>query len=70
MASVDGTKGTDIEDNGVVPACVQTCTGGARYFGDLNDPESTVSKLIHERRAFRLLEEKGNYPNVYYLEEG
>jgi len=53
-----------------VPACVETCTARARFFGDLDDPESTVSWLASSSRAFRLLEEVGTRPNVIYLREG
>lgn len=52
---------------GEEPACVETCVGDARYFGDLNDPNSVVSKLASESRAFRLKEEYGTKPRVYYL---
>ena len=55
---------------GQKPACVQTCTGHARYFGDLDDPNSLVSKLAHSSRAFRLQEELGTEPKVYYLKQG
>jgi len=53
-----------------IPACVQTCTGHARYFGDLDDPNSLVTKLAHSPRAMRLLEELGTEPKVYYLKQG
>jgi molybdopterin-containing oxidoreductase family iron-sulfur binding subunit len=53
-----------------VPACLQTCPTGAIYFGDLDDPESTVSKLSRSPRAFQLLEELGTHSKVIYLNEG
>lgn len=49
------------------PACAKTCTGHAIFFGDFNDPESEVSRLIRERQPVRLKEELGTQPNVYYL---
>lgn len=52
---------------GEEPACCETCIGDARYFGDLNDPDSLVSKLARSPRAFRLKEEAGTEPRVYYL---
>ena len=52
------------------PACVETCTGHARYFGDLDDPNSLVSQLAADPRAFRLQEEMGTKPKVYYLKQG
>ena len=52
---------------GVEPACMTLCPGRARYWGDLNDPESEVSKLIATRQYKQLLPEKGTRPSVYYL---
>jgi Fe-S-cluster-containing dehydrogenase component len=53
-----------------IPACVETCTAKARYFGDLDDPDSTVSQLAKSARAFRLLEDVGTKPKTIYLREG
>jgi len=54
-------------ERGEEPACVETCIGDARFFGDLNDPNSTVSKLANSPRAFTLKSELGAGPNVIYL---
>lgn len=52
---------------GEEPACVQACPTRARTFGDLNDSDSKVARLLVERPHFRLLIEKGTEPSVYYL---
>lgn len=49
------------------PACVVACPTGARYFGDLNDPKSYINILLHERVSFRLREDLGTGPRVYYI---
>lgn len=54
-------------DEGGKPSCMQLCPSRARYWGDLDDPESEVSKAIEGREYVRLLEEEGTEPNVYYL---
>jgi molybdopterin-containing oxidoreductase family iron-sulfur binding subunit len=54
-------------NRGEEPACVETCLGDARYFGDLNDPTSVISKLINSSRADRLKEYMATEPRVYYL---
>lgn len=55
-------------DRGDVPACMQLCPGRARYWGDLDDPESDVSKAIAGRETMFLHEEGGTKPSVYYLQ--
>lgn len=52
---------------GKSPACMELCPGRARYWGDLDDPESEVSKLIRDREYKQLLPEEGTKPSVYYL---
>ena len=55
-----------IEKN-LEPACVANCMTKARYFGDLEDPGSEVSRQIRQRHGFQLRPEAGTDPSVYYL---
>ena len=54
-------------DPQATPACVNACPTGARIFGDLNDPDSQVSKILNEHAHFRLRDDLGTGPRVYYL---
>jgi len=54
-------------EQGLEPSCVVSCTGNARFFGDLDNPDSEVSRLIKERKGFVLNPEMGTEPSVYYL---
>ena len=54
-------------ERGEEPACVETCIGDARYMGDLADEDSEVAEMASDQRAFRLKEEQGTDPNMYYL---
>ena len=54
-------------DEEATPACVVACPVKARTFGDMNDPESEVSQLLKSYTYFRLREDLGTEPRVYYL---
>jgi phenylacetyl-CoA:acceptor oxidoreductase subunit 1 len=54
-------------DRAATPACVNICPVQARVFGDLNDPDSPVSRAVAENPTFRLREELGTEPKVYYI---
>ncbi len=54
-------------DPDATPACVNSCIAAALHFGDVEDPQSNVSKLLEENRNFRMHEELGTGPGFYYL---
>lgn len=54
-------------DRGERPLCADLCSAVARYFGDLDDPESEISKILAVREYDQLLAEQGTGPNVYFL---
>ncbi|GMB02249.1 4Fe-4S dicluster domain-containing protein [Pelosinus sp. IPA-1] len=51
----------------LLPICVSTCIGRATYFGDLNDDQTLISQVISANKTYRLKEETGNNPQVYYI---
>ncbi len=55
---------------GRLPRCVEVCPVRARHFGNLNDPESEVSKILETNLSFRLLEEVNTAPKIWYITRG
>ncbi|UZX16649.1 4Fe-4S dicluster domain-containing protein [Thermus sp. PS18] len=55
-------------EQGRLPACVETCPTFCRTFGDLDDPESPVSRALREAgRVDVLRPELGTKPKLFYL---
>jgi Fe-S-cluster-containing dehydrogenase component len=53
-------------ERGIEPFCVICCEGQAICFGDLNDPDSRVSKIVSAGETYQLLAEEGTGPGVFY----
>jgi molybdopterin-containing oxidoreductase family iron-sulfur binding subunit len=52
---------------GLDPACMTVCPTRVISFGDLDDPDSEPSRRLRSKASFRLLEEVGTQPRVYYI---
>ena len=59
-------EGRKVEANEFSTACSSACTSGAMVFGDVNNSDDTVSKLVEDDRAFHVLDYIGTKPNVVY----
>jgi len=64
----------DMTRKGELPHCVSACPNGVFYFGDMNEDVVTngtdtvrFSELIRDRSGYRLMEDLGTKPSVYYL---
>jgi molybdopterin-containing oxidoreductase family iron-sulfur binding subunit len=60
-------EGRPLREGEVVTACQQACPTKAIVFGDINDPNSEVSRLKRDGRHYVLLEEQGTRPRTTYL---
>lgn len=56
-------------DPEATPACVNSCIACALAFGDIEDGENPISRLLAENQSFRMHEELGTEPSFYYLWE-
>jgi MoCo/4Fe-4S cofactor protein with predicted Tat translocation signal len=59
--------GRKLQDGEIQSACQETCPSNAIVFGDINNPESKVSKLIKDPRSYKILEYLNVGPSVSYL---
>lgn len=60
-------EGRIFDDGEIQTACVQSCPANALVFGDMNNPESKISKYMKNERNYHLLEELHTLPSVGYL---
>lgn len=60
-------EGRSIRDGEIVTACQAACPSGAIVFGDLNDPDSVVSRWKKEPTNYGLLAELNTRPRLTYL---
>ena len=57
-------------EQGMQPACVDTCIGGARMFGDIQSPDSLVSRVLKENKGDMVrmtTSDVDTDPQIYYL---
>ena len=55
--------------NGELPMCVRTCSAGARFYGDIDDPSSDASKALAaaDPASIHTLQDVGNHPATHYI---
>lgn len=61
--------GRQVRDGEAVSACAQTCPTRAIVFGDLDDPDSQISRIVKDPRGYHVLEELNIKPAITYLKK-
>ena len=58
-----------LSKNGELPMCVRTCSAGARFYGDIDDPSSDASKALAaaDPASIHTLQDVGNHPATHYI---
>lgn len=54
-------------EKGELTRCTTTCLGSATYFGDINDSQALITKLIYKSNVMKYKEELGTKPMVFYI---
>ena len=68
VGKLDAKKeGRSLKDGEIKTACQQTCPANAIVFGDMNDPNSEISKLLENKRTYKILTELNVRPSVSYM---
>jgi molybdopterin-containing oxidoreductase family iron-sulfur binding subunit len=62
-----GSPDWKVADGAIVTACQQACPSGAIVFGDLNDPNSKVSRLHRQPTSYQMLEELNTKTRLRYI---
>jgi len=60
-------EGRAVKDGEVKTACQQSCPGDAIVFGDMNNPNSEISRVYKNPRTYQLLEQIHTLPSVHYM---
>lgn len=59
-------EGREVNVNEFQTACSNACSTGSIKFGDVNNKENEIAKLVEDPRMYHLLEHVGTKPNVFY----
>jgi Fe-S-cluster-containing dehydrogenase component len=55
-------------DQGQLPACVEACPTQAMAFGDLNDPNGEINRLVSTSPVQVIKPDMGTYPQAFYVD--